>query len=268
MRQTRRLQAASLLVLCCFLAGCSAWTWGREIGFVGPLPEGSELFRSLEAQKVTSLTGSARIRLRNLKQLQKTVEFDADIACSSRCGFCRLEGVDLWGHVFFLAILRQGILTTYWAAEQAYSEDPADAEHLGRIMGLSVSGPELIELILGNPFFKGLGGTDLEVSRDAEGLVAKAGAAESPFRYKVWLDPSLRPLRTRLEGAAPLSGMVVAYDRYRLIGDQSFPGRIRVFDGNSREILCLTYENVSLDEPLDPELFEFTPPEGTERVSW
>lgn len=226
------------------------------------------MLRTLEARKVTSLTGSARIRLRNLKQLQKTIEFDADIACSSRGGLCRLEGVDLWGHVFFLAILREGILTTYWAAEQAYSEDPADAEHLDRIMGLSVSGPELIELVLGNPFFKGLDGTDLAVSRDAAGLVAEARAAEFPFRYKLWLDPSLRPLRSRLEGAAPLSGLVVAYDRYRQIGGQWFPGRIRVFDGKSREILGLTYENVFLGEPPEPELFEFTPPEGTERVSW
>ncbi len=261
-------RAVPVLLLFGVLAGCSPWIRGGGPGEIGMLPEGRELLRSIEAQRAPSVAGSARVRLKNLKKIDKTVEFDADIACS-RSGLCRLEGLDLWGHLLFLAILREGTLTVYWAGDRAYSEDPSDAEHLEKILGLSLSGPELIELLLGNPLFKSLNNEpQARVFRDSKGLLVLEAWDAEGLRYRVWLDASRRPVRSRLEGAGALAGVDVAFDRYRQVGHFLFPGRIRVLDGEARELLSLTYGSVSLGESLSPELFEFTPPEGCERVWW
>lgn len=259
-------QAASFLLLACLLVGCLPGLRTGGPGRIETLPDGDELLRSIEAQRASSVAGSAKVRLKNFNKAQKTIEFDADIACSSE-GFCRLEGLDLWGHLSFLAILREGTLTVYWAADRAYSRDPADAEHLEKILGLPVNGSELIELLLGNPVFKNLCEPEARVSQDPKGLVLEAWDATG-LRYVIWLDPYRRPVRSRLEGVGPLAGVDVAFDRYRQVGRAAFPGRIRVFHGEAREVLSLTYEDVSLGEPLGPELFEFTPPEGSEQVSW
>lgn len=259
-------RVVSVFLLFCLVSGCSRWVREGAPGGVGTLPEGQELLRSIEARRASSVSGSARVRLKNLKKIAKTVEFDADIACS-QSGLCRLEGLDLWGSLLFLAILREGTLTVYWAGDRAYSEDPADAEHLEKILGLSLSGAELIEVLLGNPLFKSLKEPQVRVSRDSKGLLLEVFDSEG-LRYKVWLDAAQRPLRSRLEGAGPRAELDVAFDRYRQVGHVFFPGRIRVLEGEERELLSLTYESVSLGESLSPELFEFTPPEGCERVWW
>lgn len=260
-----RADFAALLLLC-LLVGCSPWVRGRGPAGIGGLPEGQELIRSIELQRASSVAGSARVRLKNVNKVQKTIEFDADVACSS-AGLCRLEGLDLWGHLSFLAILREGTLMVYSAADRAYSEDPADPEHLEKILGLSVSGSELIELLLGNPIFRDLRQPEARVFQDSKGLVLEAWDSEG-IRYKIWLDASLRPLRSRVEGVGAPDGLEVTFDRYKPVGHVLFPGRIRVVDGQAREVLSLTYEDVSLGESLSPELFEFTPPEGSERMSW
>ena len=184
----------------------------------------------------------------------------------------RFEVLDFWDHVVFLALVRKGVLVTYSVGDNEYFEGTADAGQLERVMGVPVRGTDLIDLVLGNPFFVAMEDPRLGVSRDEEGLVLDAEDQGRGIRYLVWMDPLNRPFRSVLvrspAGGAPAGDLQVAFGKYREVQSCPFPFRIRVSDNANQELIAIEYESVTLGGDLGEELFQFTPPADAERVTW
>ncbi|MEW6441333.1 MAG: DUF4292 domain-containing protein [bacterium] len=262
--------AAACLSLLSFLGGCAGLQGRRSRPEEVSLPAPADVYEQVlqEQGKVTTLSGTAKVRLQGM---EKTVQFEGVVACS-RKGALRLEVLDFWDHVVFLAILRGGLLSTYSVGDKTYFQGPAGPAELKRFLGIPLEGQDLINLILGDPFFVPMDEPRLRLSNDNGNLLLDAEDEPRRVRYLTWLDrDDKRALRSYLVRSDPAGGTLslqVSYGRHREVGSSDFPFRIRVADSANQEVLSVEYESIELDRALDERLFEFTPPADSERVTW
>lgn len=251
-------------------SGCSSWGGHTDRLENVVLPDPAHLYNKIlnTSGKVKSLKGAARIHIRAEERRTRP---EAVIACD-RSGRLRFEVFDFLGHVVFLAFIRDQSFFAYSVSDNRYLEEAAGAGTLRGILGVSLTGGELIALILGSPFFVPLESPVLHVQSDRGSILLRASHEESGVGYRVRVDPQGRAIQsiltTQTGNRAQPETLQVDFGRYKQVNGIEFPHRIRVAEPGGEAFFEIIYQKIVLNEDLQEELFRFVPPEDAEEMTW
>ena len=252
------------------ILGCSSWMGPSSSPEEVSLPVPEELYSNilLQSRKVKSLKGLAKIRIQSEDRRNR---LEAVIACD-RKGRLRFEVLDFLGHVVFLALIRDDGFFAYSVSENRYLAEPAEGGALREILGVSLKARELIDLILGSPFFVALESPKLSVEKDRTAILLSAVQEDRGFHYRIRVDRQGRPVQSVLfrkpGNGVHARGLQVDFGHYRQVGDLDFPFRIRVAETPGKESFEIAYQEIVLNEDLQADLFRFVPPEDAEEMIW
>jgi len=219
--------------------------------------------------RVRSLEGTARLRV---ETEERAARLDATLVIE-RPASLRCEINDFLDHLQFLAVVRNGVLSTYSVPENLFSTGPVLPARVEEFLGVALNEEELISLLLGSPLFVAVKAPVCDEPPPGGQGVLRVTESGAGISYAVRLDRDGRPEEIFLErsgpgGAGATNRLRVVFEEYRQVDQTAFPFRIRVWEEGRERHFQVEYDEVQLNRPLPGGLFAFDPPADAERAIW
>ncbi len=251
-------------------AGCAARRPAEDPRITGPLLTPDVFYRSLQERDARrlSLEGTARFRIHTG---ERKARLDVSLLCE-RPGSLRFDANDFLDHLLFLAVVREGVISSYSVPENLYNRGPASPSRIRDLLGVSLPPEALVSMLLGSPFLVSLTDPALRLYAAGEHDLLAACEPSGDLCTTVRVDRRGRPVESLLEilpgeGREPLR-IRVTFSKYRSVDSVDFPFRIHVLDEGSGRYFQLDFHEINLNRELPADLFDFDPPQGAERQTW
>lgn len=215
-----------------------------------------------------SLQGTARARL---DTGDRRARLDVTLFCQ-RPGSLRFDANDFFDHLLFLAVVHEGVFSSFSVPDNLYARGEATAERIAELVGVPLAPESLVALLLGSPLFVPLSGPTLRLAacEEADRLRVCDGSGDPCIT--VWVDRLGRPVESVLErggGSAHDAVRVrVTFSRYRSTGTGEQPFRIRVADERTGRSFRLDFEEQELNREPPEGAFRFEPPGDARWWTW
>jgi hypothetical protein len=142
-----------------------------------------------------------------------------------------------------------------------FSEGPATAKSLARVVQVSLDPADLVSLLFGDPpILPGANPTGLRVDVDRRAY-ATTLSAEGRTEIVYQDVETLLPVGAEVEGP---DGWRAEFADPQTHGDAVIPGRIVLFSADGQTELKLSYRKVRVNLVVEDNLFQLTPPKGAQ----
>jgi hypothetical protein len=142
-----------------------------------------------------------------------------------------------------------------------FSEGPATARSLARVIQVSLDPADLVSLLFGDPpILPGASPVGLRVDVDRRAY-ATTLAAQGRTEIVYQDVETLLPVGAEVDGP---EGWRADFADPQAHGDATIPGRIVLFSADGRTELQLSYRKVRVNLVIEEDLFQLTPPKGAQ----
>lgn len=252
-----------LIVLAAALGACTR----VQLPPVGPVPpslpyaSSRQLQRALETQKkIHSLTALADYSLesngRHFSGREALLVQGAEAM--------RVEVLNPFGQPVLYLVIRSGRFSAYAVSGNRFVTGRAIPFNMNRLLGFPLNVGEIDRLIRGDL----TGGTAVRWGPLGYDPVRRAYVVDLHFpteeQERLWIDPTrLVAKRVERRNAQGERTLQVELKDYTTVEGIPFPRRLDLDFPRDDARLSLTYRHVTLNEAINPSLFELTPPPGS-----
>jgi len=212
-----------------------------------------------ETQRIHTLTGTARVSIRTSAGRDAMEE----VILLQIPDAVRLESWNPAGGLQLLMISRgkRGVFVV--PGEFKTYEFASEPGPLKRFLGLDLSIPDLIRILMGRPPLPPLEPDHILIELDHEETMLKI-LNDRRVIQKVWMDPAGRIIRWERLNAKGSPVETLVFDDFRAVEGISIPYHI-TYSGSEGVELTLRYRSLLLNQAIEGSLFETTNMNGDHR---
>jgi hypothetical protein len=171
----------------------------------------------------------------------------------------RVEALTPLGTTALVATVRADELRVHSSVRHEYWTGRATRETLGRLLRVPVPPEPLLRLLAGLPPLP-LRAQDPRLSVTPDGAAVRVESVDGEYWQRLWTEGDEPEVARGEMGRASEVLFTFAFSDRRPTGGRSFPFGIRVEDSASRGRLEVQYEQLQLNLPAEPDLFDLPPP--------
>ncbi len=171
----------------------------------------------------------------------------------------RVEALTPLGTTALVAAVRGDSLRAHSPVQHAYWTGRATPETLGRLLHVPVSPTLLLRVLAGLPALA-VRVDDPRVAVVPDGSAVRVESVEGEHWQRLWTEPDDAAVGRGEVGRASEALFTFTFTERRRIEGRDFPFEIRVEEIATRTRVRVQYEDVQLNRPVAPELFDVPPP--------